>query len=77
MFKIFDKKTGSEAIINQVPTQKLHKPVVKIFQKRKVYVKFKDNVWAPDFAEIGWRSYFNWGVSYLLSVIFFHQICLG
>ena len=31
VFKFFEKKIGSGAIVNEVPTQKLHKPVVKIF----------------------------------------------
>ena len=29
----------------------LHKPVIKKFNKRKVYPQFKDNIWGVDLAE--------------------------
>ena len=36
VYKFFDKKTsGSE----------LHKPIIKIFKRRKVHSSFKDNIW--------------------------------
>ena len=38
-------------------------------QKRKVYARFKDNIWGADFAELGSLSSFNCGVKYLLCVI--------
>ena len=68
-YKIFDKKTGSGASVNEELAQELHKPVIKKLRKRKVYVRFKDNFWAADFAEMGPLSYFNCGVKYLLCVI--------
>ena len=34
IYKIFDKKTGSE----------LHKPKIKKFKRRKFYARFKDNI---------------------------------
>ena len=39
-----DKKTGSGVNINEQLAKKLHKPVIKIFQRRKVYSRFKDNI---------------------------------
>ena len=30
----------------------LHKPVIKKFNKRKVYSKFKDNIWGVDLADM-------------------------
>ena len=45
--KVFDKKIGSEpkASVNEEQTQVLHKPVVTKFKRRKVYARFKDNLW--------------------------------
>ena len=31
--------------------EKLHKPLVNIFQKRTVYSGFKDNIWRADLAD--------------------------
>ena len=33
-----------KANVNEMLTQELHKPVLKIIQKRKVYARFKDNI---------------------------------
>ena len=30
----------------------LHKPVIKKFNKRKVYSQFKDNIWGADLADM-------------------------
>ena len=42
-----DKKTMSGKGIknNKILAEELHKPVIKIFNKRKVYLQFKDNIW--------------------------------
>ena len=53
MHKLFDKITGSGANVNEELAQELHKPVIKKFKRRKVYVKFKGNIWAADLAERG------------------------
>ena len=42
-YKIFDKKTGSEASVNKDLTEELHKPVIKKFKRRKIYMRFKVN----------------------------------
>ena len=49
--------------------QELHKLVIKKFKRRKVYVRFKDNIWAEDLAEMGPLSTKNRGVTYLICVI--------
>ena len=41
------------ANINELLAQELHKPVIKKFKGRKVYMRFKDNIWAADLAEMG------------------------
>ena len=50
--------------VNKQLAAELHKPVIKKFKKRKVYVKFKDNIWAPDLAEMESLSSKNKNVKY-------------
>ena len=64
VYKFFDKKTGSRISVNEQLAEELHKPVSKKFKRRKVYAKFKDNIWAADLA--GMESLC---VKYLLCVI--------
>ena len=47
VYKFFDKKTGSRAIasVNEQLAKELHKPVIKILKKRKVYARFTDNIY--------------------------------
>ena len=47
----------------------LHKPVIKKFNKRKVYSQFKDNIWGVDLADIQSLSKKNKGIKYLLCAI--------
>ena len=35
VYKIFDKKTGSEISVNEELAEELHKPVIKNFKKEK------------------------------------------
>ena len=44
VYKVFDKKRGSRVIVNELLAQELHKPVIKKFKRRKVYVIIKDNI---------------------------------
>ena len=46
------KKTRSGVSVNEQLADKFHKPVVKNFLKRRVYARFKDNIWAADLAEM-------------------------
>ena len=54
VYNFFDKKTGSRVQMsaNGQVAEELHKPVIKKFKKRKIYVRYKDNIWAADLAEI-------------------------
>ena len=52
VYKFFDKKTGSRMSVNEQLAEELHKPVIKKFKRRKVYARFKDNIWASDLAEM-------------------------
>ena len=47
----------------------LHKPIIKNFPKRKVYVNGIDKIWAADLVEMQAFSKFNRGVRCLLTVI--------
>ena len=37
---------------NKILAEKLHKPVIKKFNKRKVYSQFRDNMWGVDLADM-------------------------
>ena len=55
----FDKKTESGVSVSEQLAEELHKPVIKKFKRRKVYARFKDNIWAADLAEmesLSWES---------------------
>ena len=47
----------------------MHKPVIKNFNKRKVYSQFRDNIWGVDLADMQSLSKKNKGVKYLLCAI--------
>ena len=65
VYKFFDKKTGSGASVNEQLAEEVHKQVTKKFKRRKVYARFKDNIWAADLAEMGSLSSKNKNVKYL------------
>ena len=69
VYKFFDKKTGSGISVNEQLAEELHKPVIKKFKRRKVYARFKDNIWAADLAEMESLSSKNKNVKYLLCAI--------
>ena len=47
----------------------LYKPIVRKFEKRKVYSCFRDNVWGIDWADMQVLSKSNKGNKYLLCAI--------
>ena len=57
VYKFFYKKSkGSGVNIEVRPreqlAEKLHKPIIINFKKRKVYSGFKDNIWSADLADM-------------------------
>ena len=53
VYKVFDKKSiGSGINSSSILANELHKPVIKKFNKRKVYSQFKDNIWGVDLADM-------------------------
>ena len=71
VYQFFDEKTGSGAKASAIEelSQELHKLIMKRFKRRRVYARFKDNIWEANLAEMG--SFFSedWGVKYLLCVM--------
>ena len=38
--------------VHEKVAEELHKPVIKKFKRRKVYVRLIDNIWVADLSEI-------------------------
>ena len=76
--KFFDKKSmgsGFKKLKNttkpssSILADELHEPIIKKFDKRKVYLQFKDNIWGVDLADMQSLSRKNNGIKYLLCAI--------
>ena len=57
VYKFFDKKSSSSGIKNEIISNKeladkLHKPIMINFMKRKVHSTFIDNIWGADDADM-------------------------
>ena len=59
VYKFFDKKSIGSGIAkntikssSSVLADELHKPIIKKFNKRKVYSQFKNNIWGVDLADM-------------------------
>ena len=63
VYKFFDSKvSGSSAPQNEQLANELHKPIIKKFEKRRVYSTFKYNIWAVDLADMQLLSKYNKGI---------------
>ena len=78
VYKFFDKKStgsGFKKLKNttkpssSILADELHKPIIRKFNKRKVYSQFKDNIWGVDLADMQSLSRKSKGVKYLLCAI--------
>ena len=71
--KFLDSKVsggGAKLITQNEPlANELHKPIIRKFEKRKVYSTFKDNIWGADLADMQLLSKYNKGIRFLLCVI--------
>ena len=54
---------------NEQLAKELHKSIIRKFEKRRVYSRFKDNIWGADLADMQLISKFKKGFRFLLSVI--------
>ena len=55
---------------DQQLTVKLHKPIIRKFNQRKVHTPFIDNIWGADLADMQLISKFNKEFRFLLCVIY-------
>ena len=73
VYKFFDKKSQGKGLANNNGNiqlaNELHKPIIKKFNKRKVYSSFKDNMCGVDLADMQLLSKFNKRFRFLLCVI--------
>ena len=73
VYKFFDSKvSGSGAKLtlqNEQLAEALHKPIIRKFEKTKIYSTFKDNIWGVDLADMQLLSKYNKGIRFLLCVI--------
>ena len=72
VYKLFDKRSQRKGLAdnkkNVQLANELHKPIIKQFNKRKVYSSFKDNIWGVDFADVQLLSKFSKRFRFLLCV---------
>ena len=74
VYKFFDKKSMGSGVkklkdSSSILADELHKPVIKKFNKRKVYPQFNDNIWGVDLADMQSLSRKNKGIKYFLCAI--------
>ena len=79
VYKFFDKKsmgsgTAKPSSLERIASSSIladerHKPIIRKFNRRKVYSQFKDNIWGADLADMQSLSRKNKGIKYLLCVI--------
>ena len=80
VYKFFNKKSASLAdkpnkgsgvamLQNEQLAEELHKPIIKKFNKRRIYSSFEDNIWGADLADMQLISKFNKGTRFLLCAI--------
>ena len=69
VYNFFNKKTGSGISVIEQLAEELYKPVTKNFKRRKIYARFKDNIWAAGLAEMESLSSKNENVKYLLKML--------
>ena len=55
-------------IASRVFAEELHKPIIRMFNKRQLHSPFIDNIWGTDIADMQLISKFNNGFKFLLCV---------
>ena len=74
VYKFFHKKSQGSGVANNNENiqlaEELHKPIIRKFEKRKLYSSFRDNIWGVDFADMQVLSKYNKEHRFLLCVIF-------
>ena len=67
----FKKLKNTTKSNSSILAYELRKPIIKKFDKRKVYSQFKDNIWGVDLADM--QSLSRKGITYLLCAIDFYS----
>ena len=75
-YKVFDIKIAGGAVKNENMSNKelaeqLHKPIIRKFQKRKLYLLFIDNIWGADFVDVQLINKFNKGIFFYYALLIF------
>ena len=65
----FKKLKNTTKPSSSILADERHKPIIRKFNKRKVYSQFKDNIWGVDLADMQSLSRKNKGIKYLLCTI--------
>ena len=65
----FKKLKNTTKSRSSILADELHKPIIKKFDKRKVYSRLKGNMWGVDLADMQSLSRKNKGIKYLLCAI--------
>ena len=73
-YKFFDKNISGNGIKNEnIPNKELaeglQKPIIRTFNKRKVYSPFTDKIWGADLADVQLINKFDKRFRFLLCVI--------
>ena len=62
---------------SSILADELHKPVIKNFEKRKVYSQFKDNIWGVDLADMqSFLFFFNFFFPFFKNNVFTAQLSI-
>ena len=61
--------SGFKKPSSSILADELHKPIIRKFNKRKLYSQFKDNIWGVDLADMQSLSRKNKDIKYLLCAI--------
>ena len=72
VYKSYGKKSSGSGVAmlqNQQLAEELHKPIIRKFKKRRVYLSIKDNTWGADLADMQLINKFNKGYKCLLCII--------
>ena len=64
VYNFFNKKAFGDAVKSKIMSNKelaeeLHKPIIRKFEKRKIYSSFIDNIWGADLNDMQLLSKFN------------------
>ena len=64
VYKFFHKKSSGSGVNkpNYQLANELHKPIIKVFKKKKLCSSFRDNVWGVDLADMQSLSKCNKGI---------------